>query len=166
VKIYPNYIRDKAREMRTERNLSIDEIAERLALPRTTVFYWVRDLQIDRSARPRTLAQLNGNLAMQEKYRRLEQPARRPDLTFHPRRAHCPRERHAPTREVGRRDGEASRVLALDCGFRGVAQSGSAPGLGPGGHRFESGRPDRTPSPPAARQSVQARIRALKPGAP
>ena len=56
--------------MRTERNLSIDEIAERLALPRTTVFYWVRDLPIDRSARPRTLAQLNGNLAMQEKYRR------------------------------------------------------------------------------------------------
>ena len=26
---------------------------------------------------------------------------------------------------------------------RGVAQSGSAPGLGPGGRRFESCRPDR-----------------------
>jgi hypothetical protein len=68
---YPAYIRDKARQMRTQRNLSIDEIAERLALPRTTVFYWVRDLPIDRSVRPRTLAQLNGNLAMQEKHRRL-----------------------------------------------------------------------------------------------
>lgn len=72
---YPPYIRDKAREMRTQRNLSIDEIAERLALPRTTVFYWVRDLPIDRSARPRSLAQLNGNVAMQEKYRRLREAA-------------------------------------------------------------------------------------------
>jgi hypothetical protein len=72
---YPDYIRDKAREMRTERNLSIDEIAERLALPRTTVFYWVRDLPIDRSARPRTLAQLNGSIAMQAKYRRLREEA-------------------------------------------------------------------------------------------
>jgi transcriptional regulator with XRE-family HTH domain len=74
-KIYPEYIRDKAREMRTERNLSIDEIAERLALPRTTVFYWVRDLPIDRAARPRTLAQLNGSIAMQAKYRRLREKA-------------------------------------------------------------------------------------------
>ena len=72
---YPDYIRDKARELRTERNLSIDEIAERLALPRTTVFYWVRDLPIDRSARPQTAAQLNGTLAMQAKYRRLREEA-------------------------------------------------------------------------------------------
>jgi transcriptional regulator with XRE-family HTH domain len=72
---YPPYIRDKARAMRTERNLSIDEIAERLALPRTTVFYWLRDLPIDRSARPRTLAQLNGSIAMQAKYRRLREAA-------------------------------------------------------------------------------------------
>ena len=27
--------------------------------------------------------------------------------------------------------------------YRGVAQSGSAPGLGPGGRRFESSRPDQ-----------------------
>ena len=75
VRIYLDHIRDKAREMRTERNLSIDEIAERLSLPRTTVFYWVRDLPINRSARPRTLAQLNGSIAMQEKYRRLREAA-------------------------------------------------------------------------------------------
>src|SRR3954471_4659449 len=72
---YPAYIRNKARQMRTQRNLSIDEIAERLALPRTTVFHWVHDLPINRSARPRSLAQLNGNLAMQEKYRRLREAA-------------------------------------------------------------------------------------------
>jgi transposase-like protein len=72
---HPEYIRAKAVELRTQRNLSIDEIAERLALPRTTVFYWLRDLPIDRSARPRTLAQLNGSIAMQAKYRRLREAA-------------------------------------------------------------------------------------------
>jgi len=72
---HPEYIRAKAVELRTQRNMSIDEIAERLALSRTTVFYWLRDLPINRSARPRSLAQLNGNLAMQEKYRRLREAA-------------------------------------------------------------------------------------------
>ena len=32
--------------MRIERRLTIDELAERLALPRTTIYYWVRDLPI------------------------------------------------------------------------------------------------------------------------
>ena len=72
---YPPYIREKARALRSERNLSIDEIAERLALPRTTVFYWVRDLPINRSARPQTVAQLNGSIAMQAKYRRRREAA-------------------------------------------------------------------------------------------
>jgi len=72
---HPEYIRAKAVELRTQRHLSIDEIAERLALSRTTVFYWLRDLPITRSARPRSLAQLKGNLAMQEKYRRLREAA-------------------------------------------------------------------------------------------
>jgi len=74
---HPDYIRLKARELRTERNMSIDEIAERLAVSRTTAFYWLRDLPIDRSARPRTLAQLNGSIAMQTKCRRLREAAYR-----------------------------------------------------------------------------------------
>jgi transcriptional regulator with XRE-family HTH domain len=41
---YPAYIRDKARELRIKQKLSLLEIAERLALPKTTVFYWIRDL--------------------------------------------------------------------------------------------------------------------------
>lgn len=45
---YPAYIRDKARQLRRDKKLTMDEIAERLALPRTTVYYWIRDLPIER----------------------------------------------------------------------------------------------------------------------
>jgi hypothetical protein len=55
--------------------MNIDEIAERLALSRTTIYHWLRDLPIERSARPRTVAQINGNLAMQAKYRQLREAA-------------------------------------------------------------------------------------------
>lgn len=37
-------LREKARQLRTEKRLSLLEIATRLALPKTTVFYWIRDL--------------------------------------------------------------------------------------------------------------------------
>ncbi len=37
--------------MRTAKRLTIDELAERLAVPRTTVFYWVRDLPIEATER-------------------------------------------------------------------------------------------------------------------
>jgi hypothetical protein len=40
------YLREKARSMRIERQFTIDELAERLALSRSTVYYWVRDLPI------------------------------------------------------------------------------------------------------------------------
>jgi excisionase family DNA binding protein len=43
---HATYLRDKARSMRIERQLTIDELAERLALSRSTVYYWVRDLPI------------------------------------------------------------------------------------------------------------------------
>jgi hypothetical protein len=41
---YPDYIRDKARRLRIDRKLPLDEIAERLAIPKGTVYYWIRDL--------------------------------------------------------------------------------------------------------------------------
>jgi hypothetical protein len=41
---HPPYLREKARELRTKNKLSLDEIAERLALGKTTVWYWIRDL--------------------------------------------------------------------------------------------------------------------------
>jgi hypothetical protein len=73
---HPDYIRLKARELRIERALTIDEIAERLALSRTTIYSWLRDLPpIQRKGRPATAGQLKGSVAMQAKYRRLREAA-------------------------------------------------------------------------------------------
>jgi hypothetical protein len=69
---YPAYIREKARSLRVERHLSIDEIAERLALPKTTVFYWVGDLPLGRARRENPHP---GNRAMQRKFRLLREQA-------------------------------------------------------------------------------------------
>jgi hypothetical protein len=69
---YPAYLREKARTLRVERRLSIVEIAERLALPKTTIYYWVADLPL---ARPRRENQHPGTLAMQRKYRGLREAA-------------------------------------------------------------------------------------------
>src|SRR6476620_78306 len=49
---HPAYIREKAREMRREKDLTIDEIAERLAISRQTIFHWVKDLPIERKFKP------------------------------------------------------------------------------------------------------------------
>jgi hypothetical protein len=43
---YPAYLKEKARELRAEKKLTIDELAERLAISRTTIHYWVGDLPI------------------------------------------------------------------------------------------------------------------------
>jgi DNA-binding XRE family transcriptional regulator len=48
---YPTYIREKARQLRTEKKLTIDELAERLAISRTTIYYWVKDLPIGTTER-------------------------------------------------------------------------------------------------------------------
>lgn len=69
---YPAYVREKARELRVERRLSIVEIAERLALPKTTVFYWVRDIPLGRPRRENPHA---GSRAMQRKCRLLREEA-------------------------------------------------------------------------------------------
>lgn len=71
---YPFYLRDRARSLRTQKQLTIDELAERLALPRTTIYYWVRDLPLGRPRRA-SAGQRKGSLAMQAKYRRLREEA-------------------------------------------------------------------------------------------
>jgi DNA-binding transcriptional ArsR family regulator len=72
------YLREKARQMRVERKLTIDELAERLALSRSTVYYWVKDLPIEGSGSGGpfpTHGQRMGNRAMQLKYKRLRDAA-------------------------------------------------------------------------------------------
>ena len=41
-----DHLRQKAIRLRTEQHLTLDAIVERLRLPRTTVYYWIRDLPI------------------------------------------------------------------------------------------------------------------------
>ena len=75
---HAKYLREKARSMRIERQFTIDELAERLALSRSTIYYWVRDLPIPGSGSgggwPEA-ARRKGNRAMQRKYRVLREEA-------------------------------------------------------------------------------------------
>jgi transcriptional regulator with XRE-family HTH domain len=48
---HPAYIREKARQMRVEKDLTIDEIAERLAISRQTIFHWVKDVPLRKPPR-------------------------------------------------------------------------------------------------------------------
>jgi transcriptional regulator with XRE-family HTH domain len=71
---HPAYLREKARSLRIERQLTIDELAARLALSRSTIYHWVRDLPIARAGRANA-GQRRGNRAMQRKYRLLREAA-------------------------------------------------------------------------------------------
>jgi excisionase family DNA binding protein len=78
VMAHATYLREKARSLRIERQLTIDELAERLALSRSTIYYWVRDLPIPGSGPGGVwpeAARRKGNLAMQRKYRLLREAA-------------------------------------------------------------------------------------------
>jgi excisionase family DNA binding protein len=77
---HPSYLREKARTLRAQRRLTIDELAERLALPRTTIYYWVKDMPIPGSGPgtgwPET-AQRKGTRAVKRKFRLLREAAYR-----------------------------------------------------------------------------------------
>jgi transcriptional regulator with XRE-family HTH domain len=69
-------MREKARQLRRDEDLTIDEIAGRLGVSRTTVFFWVGDLPrpkrcLTRGGSGRAL----GNKAMQAKYMQLREEA-------------------------------------------------------------------------------------------
>jgi hypothetical protein len=78
---YPAYIREKARQLRQQKSLTIDELAERLALSRTTIYYWVRDLPNPkvkhRDTPARARARTKGRRQMISKYKRLREDAYR-----------------------------------------------------------------------------------------
>ena len=65
---YPRHLRLKARELRIEKQLTLDELVERLALPKSTVYYWIKDLPLGRPRRA-SAGQRKGNGAMQLKGR-------------------------------------------------------------------------------------------------
>jgi transcriptional regulator with XRE-family HTH domain len=71
---YPAYLRERARELRVKNKLSLNEIAERLALPKTTVYYWIKDLPLGRERRW-SVGQRKGNRSMQNKWRLLREAA-------------------------------------------------------------------------------------------
>jgi len=69
---YPRYLRERAIRMRLQEKFSLLEIAERLALPKTTVYYWIAHIPLQR---PRRENGHPGNVAMQVKYRRIREEA-------------------------------------------------------------------------------------------
>lgn len=69
---YPPYVRARARELRIKNHLSLDQLADHLALPKTTIYYWIKDLPLGRDRRE---FPHNGTRAMQAKYRRLREAA-------------------------------------------------------------------------------------------
>jgi hypothetical protein len=77
---YPAYLKERARWLRTEKKLTLDEIAERLALPKTTVWYWIRDLPLGRPRRA-SLGQRKGNRGMRASYKRKRDEAYAQGLT-------------------------------------------------------------------------------------
>ena len=84
---YPYYLQEKARELRRSQHLSIDEISERLAISRTTIYYWLRGMPLGRRRRDNPHPGVRKMLA---KYKRAREEAYElgrwefPRLTRHP----------------------------------------------------------------------------------
>jgi hypothetical protein len=75
---YPRYLRERVRAVRADQALTIDELSKRFALPRTTIYYWVRDLRIPSSGPGggfTKAGQRKGVRTMTEKYRLLREQA-------------------------------------------------------------------------------------------
>jgi hypothetical protein len=69
-----DHLREKAIELRTERRMTLEEIVERLKLPKTTVYYWIKDIPIPWTEK-QSEAQRKGTLAMQSKFASLRESA-------------------------------------------------------------------------------------------
>jgi predicted DNA-binding transcriptional regulator AlpA len=74
---YPAYLREKARTLRRDKQLTIDELAERLALSRSTIYYWVRDLPVPRKTQAEwpESARIAAARSLRRKYRLLREAA-------------------------------------------------------------------------------------------
>ena len=67
------HLNAKARQLRCDQRLTIDQIAIQLSLPRSTVYSWVRDLPIERSRV--NAGQKRGAAAMRSRFRLLREEA-------------------------------------------------------------------------------------------
>ncbi|MBK8294790.1 MAG: hypothetical protein IPK93_08500 [Solirubrobacterales bacterium] len=86
---HPEYIRLKAIDLRVNQDMTIDDIAECLAISRTTVFYWVKNLHIPKtekqSAARLRASEANRARAQQKRMDAYEDGARMfPDLIQEP----------------------------------------------------------------------------------
>jgi len=69
-----DHLRDKAIELRTKHNMTLEDIVERLALPKTTIYYWIKDLPIPRTEK-QSEAQLARAAQVKQKYALLREAA-------------------------------------------------------------------------------------------
>ena len=77
---HADHLQAEAREWRIQRGMKIDEIGERLALPRTTVYGWVRDLPIARDPERSRAAALAAGRANGERARQKREEGYRAGL--------------------------------------------------------------------------------------
>jgi AcrR family transcriptional regulator len=61
------HLKEKAIELRTLHNMSLDDICARLKVSRTTVYYWIKDIPITRTEKQHA-GQKAGTAAMSAKY--------------------------------------------------------------------------------------------------
>jgi hypothetical protein len=69
-----DHLRDKAIELRIQHNMTLEDIVERLALPKTTIYYWIKDLPIPRTER-QSEAQRQNSEKVRQKYALLREIA-------------------------------------------------------------------------------------------
>ncbi|MEO8612132.1 MAG: hypothetical protein ABI690_29830 [Chloroflexota bacterium] len=78
-----DHLREKAIVLRTKQNMTLDEIVERLALPKTTIYHWIKDIPIPRTNK-QSEAQRNSTARMQAKFAALRDAAYQQDLAEAP----------------------------------------------------------------------------------
>lgn len=69
-----DHLRAKAIELRTKHHMTLEDIVERLALPKTTIYYWIKDLPIPRTEK-QTEAMRNKSNKIREKHAALRDQA-------------------------------------------------------------------------------------------
>lgn len=70
-----DHIREKAIQLRTEQCLTLDEIVERLKLPRTTIYSWIKDIPVPGHSERQRYGQKRATAAMQAKFAALREAA-------------------------------------------------------------------------------------------